>query len=143
MDVISVCNEVANELGVTFYHGEREFQNLRDDEVDFPVIYLDEPLESEDNYTPGGFIYENYTLSIGFFVRLEKLEELPKHRYPKIKDMRELRRKFLSRFRAKKGIKEITNVRTLNISDLFDAGLTGCLLTMNANTMNLDDSDCG
>jgi hypothetical protein len=65
--IVQIIKDIAEALPVTespntfatFRHGEKEFQNFIADEITGVLIFLDEPITSNDSIKKGGYIKKN------------------------------------------------------------------------------------
>lgn len=118
---------------VTFGYGEREWQNLLADKDNFPVVYLDEPVFSEDKILAGGVIDVNYRISM-VFLDQTALDWTPEQHDEVISRMRTLARQFVIKLSESKDIyerrimKSVTGIRRTNIKNIFDLNASGCVL---------------
>lgn len=130
-----------------FLHGTKGWQNIKaDNTILHTIVFLDEPIFSNDTFFQGGLVDSSYPLRM-MFLKQSKHEDKPEQSRVAIDEMRELRRQFILRLKAKivtatneKIFKEITNVQTTDLINAreFDRYLTGCLVTFTAVPLNSD-----
>lgn len=143
--IITIIESVVNDIPSkpNFIHGQKGWQNVESDESAFPAVYLDEPITSDDTFHQGGLVEETYPLQMMFLDKTE-LRQTPEQLRPTVDAMRELRRQFVLRLKAKKNangehiFKEITNVRTIDVYNVFDVNISGVIITFNAKPLNSD-----
>lgn len=154
MSIVTVIESIVlNDLGVVgdnaFIHGLKGWQNIESDEADFPnknVVYLDEPITSEDTFHQGGMVESRYRLSM-LFLEKSQLDYSPDQQQLIIDRMRALRREFILHLKAKKDssgthiFREISDVVTTDVHNVFDVTATGVMVTFRALPLN-GDSVC-
>jgi len=124
----------------TFLHGSRAWSNLKVDEVTNDIVILDEPITSTDNFRKSNLLEENYNLNILFLTKTE-YQDLPENIKPDTSRMRNMRRKFIIKASnyevdGQKQIKEISGIKTLDTTDLFNANFSGVLLSITITPIN-------
>lgn len=124
----------------TYIHGNPGWQNLLVDEVVNDLVILDEPITSEDVYRQSGLLEENYKLIIYFFTKSE-LDFTPEQHKPLIAAMREQRRKFINKLPnylidGIKGIRGFSNIRTVDLINVFNVNVTGVMVSITITPMN-------
>lgn len=126
----------------TFKHGEKEFQNYVADEIDGTVVFLDEPITSNDTITQGGYIEESYPITL-LFAKKSELDDTPEQHQVYILEMRALAKRFLNRITNKTiapGVRSVSNVTRTDIKNIFDVNLSGVILRLTVVTVNSDDA---
>ncbi len=115
------------EISPIFIHGEKSWQNLDADEVNRDVVFLDEPIRSNDQLRQGGYLEESYPL-VFFFAEKSEQDWTPDQHQVVINRQREQRRKFINRLQIHEGIREISSMSTLDAKNIFDVNLSGVIL---------------
>lgn len=133
---------VANQVGLltvegsspaqapTFIHGNEGWQNLLADEVMNDIIFLDEPVSSNDTYAQGGLLTEAYALSLLFLTKSE-LDYTPEQHKPLIARMRRLRLAFIQAL-SRSGLLLNKNyqLKTIDVVNVLNVNMTGCLVSI-------------
>lgn len=113
----------------TFIHGNKGWQNLLADEVQNDIIFLDEPVTSNDNYRQSGLLEESYNLSLVFLTKSE-LDFAPEQQKPLIARMRRLRLAFLNKLSRTNLRNTNFNVRTIDVVNILNVNLTGVIVML-------------
>lgn len=121
----------------TFLHGEKSYQNLIADEITNTMVFLDEPITSEDTLTQGGYIEEGYPLSM-LFVKKTELDFTPAQHRVIIDEMRELSKRFILRLQANTNIRFVLKCTRTDITNIFDVNLSGVILRVTVVPKNSD-----
>lgn len=144
--IISIIETVVNSLtnGSTtfaFGHGAEYFANLELDEANFPVIYLDTPVDNEYQLAQGGYIGEEYNLEIFFMFKSEmdytpsQLDELC------IEPANDAIRNFISACQASPDIDEVSGASAVEYTHLLDVDVSGKQLSITIKP-NINKSVC-
>lgn len=143
--IITVIESVVSDLDPKpeFIYGFKSWANLKADEKKFPMVILVEPISSNDTFHQGGLVDSAYPLYMLFLDKSE-LENTPEQHRVKVDEMRNLRRQFILRLKAKtnsygeKVFKEITNVVTTDTFNELDANASGVGVRFTATPLNSD-----
>lgn len=124
-----------------FYHGTSQWQNLNADKADLDdgIVYLDEPITSDDDLTQGGYIEEAYPLRL-MFLKKSKLDWTPTQHQVIISEMRTLRRKFLNKLQDDAGVRYVSDVVTTDVMNVLDANLSGVLVEVTVTPFNSESA---
>jgi hypothetical protein len=123
--LIPVLNTATSKV-FTFLHGTEAEQNLNDD-AELPVFYLGAQLTSEDTLHKSGAISATYDLEIFFGDKSEPDWTQAQHNAV-IEEMRDAARRFITVMQNENSIREVVSASRINITNIFDKNLTGCLL---------------
>lgn len=147
MTILELLQTIADDLSttVTFVHGEREYQNLVADDLEFPALFVDEPIFSNDTVHDSMYIESAYPLVVLF---LEKTDlDMPHDDVDsKIGDMRSLAREFTVRLLEKtdgNGMRYIRSHRNMRRIDIpfakdKDVVVSGCRLEIEVVPFNTE-----
>jgi hypothetical protein len=147
--IVQIVKDIAEALPVTespntfatFKHGEKDFQNYVADELQGVIIFLDEPITSNDQVKKSGYIEEEYPISMIFGDKTE-LDWTPEQHQETIIRMRALAKRFINRL---VGSPLIMNVRPsitrVDFVNLFDVNISGVILRITVVPLN-EDSAC-
>lgn len=133
MTIVSYLQSVATILGLRFYHGEAAFQNIRADEDVFPVMYLDDPIKSEE--TGASYVISKYPVRIMFADKTTMDWDTTKHQIV-IDAMRTQCRKFLLTMQKDDLVQGLDTATITDFINLFDANLSGCILELRISLFN-------
>lgn len=123
-----------------FMHGERDIQNAIADEVESEVmVFLDEPITSNDIIKQGGYIEEQYPITM-LFAKRSELDYTPEQHQELIIEMRYLSKRFLNRITSNQGIRSVSSVSRVDIKNIFDVNLTGVVLRITVVPFNSDSA---
>lgn len=142
--ISQLLKSIADALSMNnvWIYGKKGFQNLMADEAlalteNNCLIFLDEPITSEDNFTQGGMVKTNYKINM-MFAQKSQLDWTFEEHEVCIGNMRTLTREFglriLSAINAddnSKMFKAITNATRTNVHNIFDVNITGVLFSFN------------
>lgn len=124
-----------------FLHGTRFLNNLKDDvDLGDGVIYLDEPIRSVDSLRQSGYLEEKYLLSL-FFGKKGAIDNTPEQVQTIVQACREMRREFIYRLQQRDETKAIENINSVDVYQLFDAHLSGVLITFDL-VVNYSPNNC-
>lgn len=150
MDIVSLINSVATAITGTpkFIHGDKGFQNLQDDiDITAGVVFLDEPIASNDVLKQSGYLEESYPLRI-LFAKKSQMDWTPEQHQVVIQECREMRREFIVLLSNNSNIQSvIPGMKTTDIINLFDVNLSGVYLEITVVPFNIaancftDESD--
>lgn len=138
MSIRTQIETIASELDTdnTFIFGLTGWQNLSADETTtFPVVFLDSPITSSDEFKQGGYVHVNYNLRM-MFAQKSELDWSQVQQDTVIDQMRLLARTFVLSLKAKKGtdnahwFRNIEGVRRTDFQNLFDVNVSGCILEL-------------
>ena len=119
----------------TFLHADKPEQNLGDD-VTGDIAYLDFPIESADTLHKTGAITAEYEIKI-LFARKSELEwTTDQHETDCIEPMRTAARKFITALQNDNEIKSVISSRRLDVKNIFDANMSGCIATIKLIVMD-------
>jgi hypothetical protein len=147
--IVQIVKDIAEALPVTespntfatFKHGEKEFQNYIADELEGVLIFLDEPITSNDSIKKGGYIEEEYPISMIFADKTE-LDWTPEQHQEVILEMRALAKRFINRLVSSQLIRRVNPVVTrVDFKNLFNSNISGVILSFTIVPFN-DDSAC-
>lgn len=120
----------------TFIFGLTGWQNLQADEAaTFPVVFLDSPITSEDDFKQGGYVQVNYKLNLMFAYKTS-LDDTQPQQDAAITNARLLAREFVLRLKAAKDstgthlFRNITGTRRTDFQNMFDVNVSGCILEL-------------
>jgi hypothetical protein len=129
----SIVNEMDSDI--FFAHGAASFQNEQDP-VDFPLVYLDDPIFSNDVFNLSGYLEETYPVKILFAGKTE-LDWTTDEHYEVIEPMRVLSRVFLAKvWKDTTNVKAISNIRRFDAINLMDVNVSGIYLLMDLTLFN-------
>lgn len=124
--------------GFTAYVGKRPDQNFAADELTYPAAFLDTPLRSKPDIAINNVFEHNIPMSI-FFAYKADLDSTSPQNFTAIKTKAwDAAREFIIRLKKynkedpndnKISIKEIKGVDMVDVDNVFDINLCGCLLT--------------
>lgn len=124
----------------TFIHGEREIQNYLADELAGVTISLDEPITSNDFIKKGGYIEEEYPVTIMFTDKSE-LDNTPEEHQVIILQMRALSKRFVNRLMSStygENVREVKNMTRTDVKNIFDVNKSGVILRLTIVPFNTD-----
>jgi hypothetical protein len=121
----------------TFVHGEKSWQNLVADEIQDVIVFLDEPITCNDQLKQGGYIEEEYPLSM-LFVNKTELDYTPAQHRVIIDAMMTLSKRFLLRLQANSNIRSVKNSVRIEVTNIFDVNLSGVILKVLVVPFNED-----
>lgn len=137
MTIIELVKLIADDLttDLSFKHGREAWQNIQADaeQPDEVVLYLDEPITSNDVLNQNNQLSSTYSLSM-VFAKQSELEDNPLNYAPIIEQMRTLSASFLRKLAKKTDstgelyVQNIENIQRLDVYNSFDANLSGVVL---------------
>jgi hypothetical protein len=133
--IISVLNTIVNNLKsgtdeFTFGYGPEWFANLDLDEATFPIVYLDQPVDNDYLLAQGGYIGEEYPVTL-FFMYKSQMDYTPAELDANCIDPANLAiRQFISRCQASDLIDEISDASGTEFTHLLDVDVSGKSLTV-------------
>jgi hypothetical protein len=101
------------------------------------VVFLDEPITSNDQLTQGGYIEEEYPLSM-LFVNKTELDYTPEQHRVIIDAMRVLSKRFILRLQANANIRFVKTSIRIDVTNIFDVNLSGVILKIVVVPKNTD-----
>lgn len=120
----------------TFIFGLTGWQNLEADEsATFPIVFLDSPITSEDDFKQGGYVEVNYKLNLMFAYKTDLADTQPQQDVA-ITNARLLAREFVLRIKAAKDstgthlFRNVKNTRRTDFQNMFDVNVSGCILEL-------------
>lgn len=139
IDIHNILSVVAADLSTTvsFEFGSVEWQNYQADEdgESDPILYVNEPITSDDEFSQGGRIIEKY--AIEFMMAVLTDEDTPQILHDTaVTPMRALRQEYIERLKEKRDvdnrvmIETITSIKTSNVIGIFDGMFSGVIVTM-------------
>jgi hypothetical protein len=145
--IVSAIQNVVSQMSMecSFIYGLKGWQNLQADKTAvFPVIFLDEPISSIDNFSQGGAVDITYNLNIAFLTKSNLNWSAAQHDTV-IQAMRNVRREFILRLKKVADtstnqhlFRSISNITTLNAVNIFDVNLSGVLVSLQVVPMSSD-----
>jgi ABC-type microcin C transport system duplicated ATPase subunit YejF len=145
--IVSAIQNVVSQMSIecSFIYGFKGWQNLKADKTAvFPVIFLDEPISSVDNFSQGGAVDITYNLNIAFLTK-SQLSWTAEEHDTVIQAMRNVRREFILRLKKiadtstnQHLFRSISNITTLNAMNVFDVNLSGVLVSFQIVPMSED-----
>ncbi len=115
-------------------HGTQSWNNLAADEVGAETVFLVEPLKF--NIKDTTFMQEDYP-TVMLFLRKTELDASPDELEVITEYTRQLVRAFITECRdSTQLVRSITNINAIEVLHLFDAGLSGHMLTFNIVPQN-------
>jgi hypothetical protein len=152
--ISQLLKSIAETLSVpnVFIYGKKGFQNLMADEAlalteNNCLIFLDEPISSEDNFTQGGAVQTKYKINM-MFAQKSQFDWTFEQHDDVVSQMRSASRDFILRLLASinpddgsHNIKSVANVNRTNVQNIFDVNLSGVLCSFNIIPFN-DDAIC-
>jgi hypothetical protein len=147
--IVQIVKDIAEALPVTespntfatFKHGEKDFQNYVADELQGVIIFLDEPITSNDQVKKSGYIEEEYPISMIFGDKTE-LDWTPEQHQETIIRMRALAKRFINRLVGSPLIRNVRpSITRVDFVNLFDVNISGVILRITVVPLN-EDSAC-
>jgi hypothetical protein len=103
------------------------------------IVFLDEPITSNDTLTQGGYLEEEYPL-VMLFAEKSELDWTPAQHGDAIDRQRSLRSKFINILSTGNYIRRIKSIRTLEGKNIYDVNLSGVLLFITVVPFNQADA---
>jgi hypothetical protein len=127
----SVIGPPAVPVAYQFHHCEPEELNLEDDDIQFPFVFLEFPLNGEDDIPEmgGGSVYTTYACRI-FFAHKSKLPDDQAGRQPRIDLMRKAKNEFLRLLYEDDTIEIIGKPTNSEVINDFDFNADGIYLNL-------------
>lgn len=138
-DVVSMLRVGESNIAPTFIHGWKGWQNLVADEITNEVVFLDEPVQSNDSFS-GNYLEESYVISLVFLSKNE-LDDSPEQILPIVDSQRIQRNKFIYLLKKNEKVRNIASIRTTDLFNVFDVNLSGVKLDLTVTLFN-DNSIC-
>lgn len=148
--ISSICSVLT--MPNVFIHGQKGFQNLIADNAlelndDNCLIFLDEPITSDDTFSQGGAVESKYAIKM-MFAQKSAIGWTQQQHDECIIRMRALSREFGLRILATKNttdntkiFKSLTNASRLNVMNVLDVNLSGVLFSFSVEPFD-DNSIC-
>lgn len=140
MDIVSLIGSIVATVtdAPTFIHGDKGYQNLISDELNIEtgVIYLDEPISSNDSFKQSGYLEETYPLKL-LFAKKTELDWTPAQHQVIIQECREMRREFMVLLQNNSSVQSFKSSKTTDIQNLFDINLSGVYLELEVVPFNV------
>ena len=134
--IISIVNEIVTDMGLPFYHGTTQFQNLIADEQTLPAIYLDQPITANYNLSQSGYTSATYPINVLFLFKSE-LDWTPEQHDTNCIQLAEAKiREFINRCEANPAFDLITNISSTEFINLFDCNVSGKTLSLTLQVNN-------
>lgn len=142
-DIVTIVSNTAAGLSgaKTFFHGERSFQNARDDTV-FPIVYLDEPIVSNFKINQGGYFQWTYHITV-LFADKSELDFTPEQQHAVIYPMYKVMLEFINRLQANKAEVYLVaaNGKVTELKNLYDTNFSGVILEIDV-LLDSDEPNC-
>ena len=138
----TICEEIVPALTTdkfTLLIGKKPDQNFDADEAVYPVVFLDKPIKSDDDFHQTNYVEANIPIAL-FFAYTHELDDTEigtKFTVSKTKAWNAAR-EFVLRLKKRDDIESVTSISRLDIDGTFDINLTGCILNC---TLKIRDSD--
>jgi len=134
--IITIVQQIASAMGLEFYHGRSDFQNLVADEGIFPAIYLDQPIDTNYNLSQSGYTSASYPLSLLFLYKSELDLTPEQHDTNCIQPAETQIRSFLNRCQNHASIDLIDSITGTEVINLFDVNVSGKILNVTIQINN-------
>lgn len=118
----------------TYIYGSKWWQNLVSDEVQNTIVYLFEPVQSNDTLV-GNLYTESYPLLM-LFAERSALDGTPADNLVYTNRMRRLRAKFIKALVDYTNVSEVTNIKTDDVFNVKDVNLCGVGLQFTVKLIN-------
>lgn len=139
MTIIEILKAVSGCLDgpPMFIHGTESYHNLVSDNInlDNKVVYVDEPIISDDDLKQGGYYEERYDVKMLFLGR-SQLDWNSEQQQEIISQCRALRKKFIHELEKNEDVRFIDNIRTTDVMNVLDVNLSGCMVTLYVTPLN-------
>ena len=112
-------------MGLPFYHGNAQFQNLIADEQTYPAIYLDQPITNTYKLGQSGYMAASYPIKLIFLFKSELDWTTTQHDVNCIQPAETKIRDFVNRLEANGSIDLIEGLSAYEFINLFDANVSG------------------
>lgn len=136
--IISIVEQIATDMGLPFYHGSTQFQNLIADEQTLPALYLDQPIINDYNLSSSGYISATYPIKLMFLYKSELDYTTTQHDTNCIQPAEAKIREFISRCQENTSIDLITNINGFEFINIFDCNTSGKGLNITIQLNNTD-----
>lgn len=146
VDIVSIIQEEVGNLTThpAFTHGGDDWKNYKADKQDTTngVVYLDEPISSDDKQEITGAYTESYPLKlfIGRKVASTQLNDYDELHAACI-ESRAVRKELIIRLRNRDEIFALTSIKTVEVLNRFDKNLSGVIIYLTA-VCQTGDSIC-
>lgn len=138
VDLVEKHSILVRSEAYTFIHGDEAYQNAVADRKKFPLVFLDEPIISNDEPKQSGYIEETYPVKIAFMWQ-SKMDWTPEQHQPLIDKAMADARAFVLRIMADStNVGKVSNVKRVGFRNFLDANASGCFLFMNILKRNTD-----
>ncbi|RKD19005.1 hypothetical protein BCY91_14100 [Pelobium manganitolerans] len=139
MYISKIVKEIAEGNDQSFYHGPKSFQNLRDKKkgVVFPVCYLSMPVRGRGVKSKQGFSGAEKTIEILFAERSDFSADTEEGHIDIIERMDDAAHKFVNQLLHHAEINDVLEYDTVDVINMFDANLSGVILTATVKTKDL------
>jgi len=139
--IISIVEQIATEMGLPFYHGNTQFQNLIADEQSLPAVYLDQPITNNYNLSESGYVSATYPIKLIFLYKSELDWTTTQHDTNCIQPAEIEIREFISRCQLNDSIDSIDSMTAYEFINIFDCNVSGKGLDITIQ-LNNTDSTC-
>ena len=124
----------------SFLDGSKEFINLAIDEISFPVVCFPDPKRSNGFRSQGGYIAHSYPIVL-IFADKSELDWTPDQHQEVVAVMRKSCDEFVARLEG-----DTANIRSVaknlvvdEFINLFDVNMTGVMLTITVEAVNVNN----
>lgn len=139
--IISIIEQIATDMGLPFYHGSSDFQNLIADEQILPALYLDQPITNNYNLSESGYVSATYPVKLMFLYKSE-LDWTPSQHDVNCMQPADIKiREFINRCQSNSSIDLISDISGYEFINLFDCNVSGKGLDITIQ-MNNNSSIC-
>lgn len=134
--IIQIIEGIANDMGLSFYHGREDFQNLIADEESLPALYLDQPITTNYNLSESGYTVASYPIKMMLMYKSE-LDWTPiQHDTNCITPAEAKLREFINRSNNHTSIESITAISSIEFINLLDVNVSGVSLDITLTLRN-------
>lgn len=123
--IISIIKSIASDMGIAFYFGRDDFQNLIADEQTLPAIYLDQPITNDYNLNQSGYMSATYPVKLLFLYKSELDYTPTQHDTNCIQPAEAKIREFINRAELVASIDSLTSIKSYEFINLFDCNVSG------------------
>lgn len=123
--IISIIESIASDMGIEFYFGRDDFQNLIADEQTLPAIYLDQPITNDYNLNQSGYMSATYPIKLLFLYKSELDYTPTQHDTNCIQPAESKIREFINRIQLNDSVDSVSNLKAYEFINLFDCNVSG------------------
>lgn len=138
--IISIVEQIATDMGLPFYHGNTQFQNLIADEQTLPALYLDQPITNDYNLSESGYVSATYPIKLMFIYKSELDWTTTQHDVNCIQPAETKIREFISRCQVNSLVDEISSISGYEFINVFDCNVSGKGLDITLQVNNTDST---